>query len=532
MPVVPVNKSFSVPRGHGEALIDPPLDQAESLIRSNRVVRNQYDYDVQGQPLGRLIQNAQKELLREALRHTTAYCDVDRSIGHDQPIILAGHQPQLFHAGVWFKNFALSSIARHLKANAVNLLVDNDILRNPSIRVPAGSSSNRHIATVMFDRSIDAIPYEERAVLDEELFTSFGDRVDGAAAGLVANPLIRQLWPAAIEAFQEHNNAGYAIARARHRLEGHWGQNTLELPVSKVSQTDSFYGFAAHLLAHLPRFQEIHNSSLAEYRRVNRIRSHSHPVPDLAEDGQWLEAPFWVWSSESPHREHLFVRSTGDGLELTDRRQIRVDLELSADADADRAGEQLGSYAAKGIKIRPRALLTTMYSRLVLSDLFLHGIGGAKYDQLTDAIIHRFFGVRPPEFMTISATALLFEDQAQGLRNDLRRTRRLLREHRFHPERHVTQSPEVDRLVEEKNEWIQRQLPKGHRAERHRNIEEVNIALQDRLSVESARLSEELDHLSMELRRELPFASREFSFCLFSEETLRPLLLDLSRAAP
>ena len=36
-----------------------------------------------------------------------------------------------------------------------------------------------------------------------------------------------------------------------------------------------------------------------------------------------------------------------------------------------------------GVKIRPRAILTTLYSRLFLSDLFIHGIGGAKYDAWT-----------------------------------------------------------------------------------------------------------------------------------------------------
>ena len=46
---------------------------------------------------------------------------------------------------------------------------------------------------------------------------------------------------------------------------------------------------------------------------------------------------------------------------------------------------------SEGIRLRPRALTTTMYLRLAMGDLFLHGIGGAKYDQLTDRIIEHFF---------------------------------------------------------------------------------------------------------------------------------------------
>ena len=46
-----------------------------------------------------------------------------------------------------------------------------------------------------------------------------------------------------------------------------------------------------------------------------------------------------------------------------------------------------------------------MYARVVLGDLFLHGIGGGKYDELTDAIVGRFLGVAPPEFAVVTADA-------------------------------------------------------------------------------------------------------------------------------
>ncbi len=48
-----------------------------------------------------------------------------------------------------------------------------------------------------------------------------------------------------------------------------------------------------------------------------------------------------------------------------------------------------------------------MFARLVLSDVFIHGIGGAKYDQLTDAIVRRFFGVEPPGYLVATATLKL-----------------------------------------------------------------------------------------------------------------------------
>ena len=442
--------------------------------------------------------------------------------------MLAGHQPQLFHPGVWFKNFALSALARNLGGQAVNLLIDNDILRNPSIRVPAGSWADPQVISLPFDRVVETIPFEQREVADPELFGSFADRVQRAGSGMLSQPLIGDYWKLVLEARRRSSNLGSCLAEARHRLEGCWGQSTWEVPLSTVCQSPPFAWFACHLLAHLPRLQQVYNASLHEYRRVNRIRSRSHPVPDLELDGPWCEAPFWLWSDASPARQRAFVRVRGDGLELTDRASIHVQLPLTADRDATRAVDVLVALGQQGIKLRPRALVTTMYARLVLSDLFLHGIGGAKYDQLTDLIVERFFGLQPPGFLTLSATVLLFEDRTAELTDRIRNARKLLREFRFHPELHVTPNHQGDGWIAEKRTWISRSLPRGQRRVRHQEIERLNAQLSSALELQREQTASQVTEWTAELRRRASLASREFAFCLFSEENLRPLLLELS----
>ena len=79
------------------------------------------------------------------------------------------------------------------------------------------------------------------------------------------------------------------------------------------------------------------------------------------------------------------VRSpAGQETVLSDRQAVEIRLPLTPDGDAARAVEQLADWGRRGVKIRSRALITTLWARLVLGDLFLHGIGGAKYDQVTD----------------------------------------------------------------------------------------------------------------------------------------------------
>jgi len=52
----------------------------------------------------------------------------------------------------------------------------------------------------------------------------------------------------------------------------------------------------------------------------------------------------------------------------------------------------------------PRALTLTLFARLILGDFFIHGIGGGKYDEVTDQIIRDYFGIDPPAFQVVSGT--------------------------------------------------------------------------------------------------------------------------------
>jgi hypothetical protein len=55
--------------------------------------------------------------------------------------------------------------------------------------------------------------------------------------------------------------------------------------------------------------------------------------------------------------------------------------------------ERLRDLARASVRLQ-RALTTTMFSRFLLGDLFIHGIGGAKYDSLATRS-RRYFGFDP-----------------------------------------------------------------------------------------------------------------------------------------
>src|SRR6202042_1418051 len=63
--------------------------------------------------------------------------DLDAVSSSSRPLVVTGHQPELFHPGVWVKAFAASGIATAHQGVALNLIVDNDIPKSTSIQGPS-----------------------------------------------------------------------------------------------------------------------------------------------------------------------------------------------------------------------------------------------------------------------------------------------------------------------------------------------------------------------------------------------------------
>jgi hypothetical protein len=517
------------PRDDRAALVEPPLDRVAELVDENRRIRDQLHCDLQGRSLTEVSQLARAELLAAARQWTAAYRNVPSNPSDPHgSIYLAGHQPQMFHPGVWFKNFALGEVARRHGATAVNLMIDSDTLSAASLRVPTGSVSEPHALQIPYDRPDPKIPYEQRRIEDRGLFASFGRRIVEQIAPLVADPLVAQYWPLVCARAKHTDNLGACLAQARHQFEGAWGLETLEVPQSRVCAGEAFQWFVAHLLARLPEFRVLHNEAVREYRRAHRVRSLSHPVPELAEDGAWLEAPLWVWTADQPHRRRLFARSAGSEISLTDRQAWEVRLPIRGDGDASRAVEQLLEIQRSGVRIRSRALVTTLWARLALGDLFIHGIGGAKYDRVTDLLIERFFGVRPPGFVVLSATLHLPVERDRASAGDARAVQRKLRDLTYHPEQ-CLDGPDAppDDLVAAKRRWIATPQTAQNARQRCHAIRAVNAALQPRLDQRRRMLEERQSHIMDRLRAESVLAWREYAFCLYPEPTLRGFLSGL-----
>src|SRR6201999_2673551 len=120
-------------------------------VISNRESLAAANYDVQGRSLTELSTAARERLAQLAVAYTSQYRDVpdrwrDLQNVSETPFILSGHQPEMFHPGVWYKNFVLGGLARRMDGVGIHLSIDSDLCRGASIRVPTGGVDRTGVA--------------------------------------------------------------------------------------------------------------------------------------------------------------------------------------------------------------------------------------------------------------------------------------------------------------------------------------------------------------------------------------------------
>jgi hypothetical protein len=453
--------------------------------------------------------------------------------------IVTGHQPDLFHPGVWIKNFAARALANKLGGRALNLIVDTDLVKTTALRVP--NARTGQVDWMPFDAAAPPMPYEERPIGDPQFFSSFPARVAPLLPG--ASTLLPRIWnadirarePRASESTRMEQGAGgapllgEALVVMRHRAEARWDCHQGETLLSLVASTPGFIRLAHDLFAQLPRFLAVHNAALAQYQMRRRVRGRNRPLPELQQDGDWLEAPFWIWRAGETVRRRLFVQRVKDRLRLAaaiDNGLERLPLELPAGGHWNLQWASWRQAAGDGWKIRPRALITTLYARLFLADLFIHGLGGGLYDEITDDIIRNFFGLEPPAYVILTATLRLTDPNPPATPTNVHELRRELRDLRYNPDRHLPAEPSATTLslVAAKQERIaQHPQSKPERWERFQRLHELNEQLRPRSAPAREELERRLAAAEQAAARQRMFHDREYAFVLHSEERLRAL---------
>jgi hypothetical protein len=570
--------SLLVPRDDHAFLVRPAFRDSLELLDENIAQRDRQE-QILGTPFDELREQVRHECIEAAKRYTRSLRSTD-SPNRDEPavealtnrsthsIVATGHQPDLFHPGVWVKNIAVAEIARRKNAVGLSLIVDNDLMQSRSIRLPVGSASvdsananSRDLSQkeIAFDEQISvrvepdtrdrqdntegvnpALPCEEVRVVDEVQFEQFAENIQATLSQWSLTPAVNKHWHAGV-ALGSQSRLGDRLTAVRVNLENSLGIANFELPMSQVCDTAGFRWFLFSVVSRIEQFATAYNDALKAFRELNHIRSHTHPVPELATTAECFEAPFWVWSSSDPIRRPVFVSQTLDEIVLgtaLDGSGEFARLPTSR-SSYDQAVEILLALAESGVKIRTRALTTTMFVRMFLCDLFVHGIGGARYDEMTDDIIEEFFGIKPAGFLTISYTAWLpFAHSNSESIQDVHALKQRIRDLQQNPQRYLDRNsdPQISQLIAEKEQLIEEQ----HQAQRlsvkpqnwsgvrrYRRIPEINriLASETQPLIEDAHA--ELQRVESNLAANDFITDREISYCAFPEERLSEMVLEV-----
>ena len=251
-----------------------------------------------------------------------------------------------------------------------------------------------------------------------------------------------------------------------------------------MSSAYSFRLFARHIATDATRFRHAYNSAVQRYRTDYKLHSRSHPVPDLTPD----ELPFWVVDGDT-------------------RRPATT---------ADRADTEL--------LLRPRALTLTLFARLCLGDLFVHGIGGGKYDEVADTILRDYFGLEPPAYQVMSATLHLPLPSFPATTADVNRLHRIRRELDWETERHIDPREASD-LKRRKQELIaDRSGTPAERRQRYRELQTVKERLRDFVGYYTPKVDQQLARARAEVAANAILRRRDYSWVLYPEATLKPFL--------
>lgn len=372
----------------------------------------------------------------------------------DKPVIMTGHQPEWFHPGVWAKNFLADKIARMCKGHSCHCVIDSDVPKSGWWKLPDIKSPGFIKCIPFMALKNGQVPWEfQPAPSAHDLDQSLGI-VETLTNGWGSKALV-SLCRNSLAGTAKWSNAGELFSMARIYVENSLGLSLRYLYASHIFAYQSFMRFLVKLFQEIRLASHHYNSSVHAFRVSHGIQSPGRPIPFLIRCDDWFEAPLWLFSSQSPSRSRLWIRPGIDGFDLRSD-DGRFQLQCPSNRSED-LFQFLQNITAQGLRIRPRALLTSVWLRVFASDLFIHGIGGAIYDEMTDPWIRNWLGIDPPISVACTLTAKLLSPRPQHASSEIHLLKSFLRRVTWHAETVVNQnncSPDFAKKTDEKRRLV------------------------------------------------------------------------------
>jgi hypothetical protein len=475
---------------------------------------------------------SRNELLAIARHYTRVLGDCSCPDIVSDNIIATGHQPTWHHCGIVAKDLAACKFAQAVGGTALHLVLDHDICDTALMLPEQDASGCWHFRKVEIEPEQHNIPVELRLPPGEAQLRTFLETVVSAHPERFWSSIWPECRGLANNQPPRFGSVADLITYLQCVLKGALGLEMLYLPVSQLCESTAFVDFVVFVISNASAFAGCYNEGVATQTDVGRSRG-TKAIARLAFDKPTgrIELPFWLISPGGT-RTSLYVSSeNSDNIRIgTASAELG---ELDARQTGNKAHQLKNILKEHGYLLRPKAVSLTLFVRLFLADLFVHGVGGASYEPVTDHVIERFYRIRPPRFAVATCTMRLsLAGPAGSARQDIFGLKHRLRRVKHNPEEYIAElalaAEPVASLVQSKKELIVKAAdpaaPTALRRTAWNSLSIINSRLYEYARDTAKMLEREVGQAEKSRASDEVRTSRNLFFGLFPEQRLRALV--------
>ena len=472
--------------------LNPPYEEWGAILASNRAMAAAL-HQIVGQST---VDAVRRDLLEAAAQYQSEIREwagrlgisiFDRASGrqrNEAPIVMAGHQPVVYHPGILEKTKRLRALADDVDGLALNIAIDTDEGDGGRLLWPLATGDD----VVIKQKSVSAgggIYRDQRVVAQGKSATIFGEMIQDLGASGCSSAIAGA--EEAARLYGALAGEPIALANALVRLSlGGGGYD--EVPLSLLIEAPSIRGVLDTIIRDGERFTRLYNATLDQYRAEHKIKNPANPFPNMEITGEEIELPLWDIVGSS-------------------RKAVKVPRAV------------IPSVAHP---VAPRGGIVTFLLRGVCCDLFIHGLGGEKYDRFVNAFADAYWGSQLPTFVVASATQYLFPSRVARYiharevkaryKEMVSHTATFMGQGVFSPEDENALAPLLDRRRELLPRMRQVQSSEERSSVAHQ-LNEVNRLI--KTAIDTSSLAPVLAEGAIDDARLKRWACREYPFFLF-----------------
>jgi len=262
------------------------------------------------------------------------------------------------------------------------------------------------LKTISLEKKHQSIPLEFRPAPSKKQLRIFMDSVLRIGKGSFCSEIWHQELHHILESAVLCRNVADLITLLQAKLNAACNLELIYLPVSLMSQSNSFANFVCSVIYDAGRFVSVYNKAIKNKRETDNLKSNQTIRP-LKTDylNNIIELPFWfVW--QTGKRASLNVSINDKDMRIGTAEKIIGTI----DSSSDKKQQFIEILSKNKCVIRPKAVTLTLFARLYLADLFVHGTGAGNYEYITDHLIEGYYKISNVNFGIATATMTLLKN--------------------------------------------------------------------------------------------------------------------------